>query len=64
MRHQAPRAMKSVVMALFLMSVSLGNFFTAGVNSFIQVPNALEAITSLNAQINEKDEEINISQVH
>lgn len=34
---QAPRTMKSVIMALFLMSVSLGNFFTAGVNGFIQV---------------------------
>ena len=35
---QAPKEMKSMVMALFLMSVSLGNFFTAGVNSVIQVP--------------------------
>jgi POT family proton-dependent oligopeptide transporter len=30
--------MKSVIMALFLMSVSLGNIFTAGVNYFILVP--------------------------
>ena len=35
---QAPRTMKSVVMALFLMSVSLGNIFTGGVNYFILVP--------------------------
>ncbi|MEM7144087.1 MAG: POT family MFS transporter [Verrucomicrobiota bacterium] len=41
---QAPRTMKSVVMAVFLMSVSLGNFFTAGVNHFIQVPNTVAAI--------------------
>ena len=34
---QAPRKMKSLIMALFLMSVSLGNIFTAGVNSFILV---------------------------
>lgn len=34
---QAPRTMKSLVMALFLMSVSLGNTFTAGVNMFILV---------------------------
>jgi POT family proton-dependent oligopeptide transporter len=34
---QAPRTMKSVVMALFLMSVSLGNTFTASVNVFILV---------------------------
>jgi POT family proton-dependent oligopeptide transporter len=33
---QAPRALKSVVMALFLLSVSLGNAFTSFVNVFIQ----------------------------
>ncbi len=33
---QAPNKMKSLVMGLFLMSVSLGNIFTAGVNAFIQ----------------------------
>ncbi|MHC4671577.1 MAG: POT family MFS transporter [Planctomycetota bacterium] len=33
---QAPRKMKSFIMALFLMSVSLGNAFTAGVNYVIQ----------------------------
>jgi POT family proton-dependent oligopeptide transporter len=33
---QAPRKMKSVVMSFFLMSVSLGNLFTSGVNFFIQ----------------------------
>jgi len=52
---QAPRNMKSVIMALFLMSVSLGNFFTAGVNSFIQIPNQLEAATSFNLAIQAKD---------
>lgn len=35
---QAPNKMKSFVMALFLMSVSIGNLFTAGVNYFIQNP--------------------------
>ncbi len=34
---QAPRAMKSVIMAIFLMSVSLGNVFTAVVNKVIFV---------------------------
>ena len=34
---QAPKRMKSVVMAVFLFSVSLGNYFTAGVNKFILV---------------------------
>ena len=33
---QAPRALKSFVMALFLLSVSLGNAFTSLVNYFIQ----------------------------
>ncbi|RMH02742.1 MAG: MFS transporter [Nitrospirae bacterium] len=33
---QAPKAMKSFVMALFLMSVSLGNAFTSAVNYVIQ----------------------------
>lgn len=34
---QAPKNMKSVIMAVFLFSVSLGNYFTAGVNKFILV---------------------------
>lgn len=33
---QAPKKMKSFIMAVFLCSVSLGNAFTAGVNFFIQ----------------------------
>ncbi|MBA2742952.1 MAG: POT family MFS transporter [Chthoniobacterales bacterium] len=33
---QAPNKMKSAVMALWLLTVSMGNFFTAGVNYFIQ----------------------------
>ena len=44
---QAPKKMKSVVMALFLMSVSLGNLFTAGVNNFIMVPDALGEVKQL-----------------
>ena len=32
---QAPNHMKSLVMGFFLMSVSIGNIFTAGINSFI-----------------------------
>ena len=35
---QAPKAMKSLILALFLGSVSLGNLITAAVNHFIQVP--------------------------
>lgn len=35
---QAPKRMKSIIMSLFLFSVSFGNFFTARVNHFIQVP--------------------------
>ena len=33
---QAPKALKSLVMALYLMSVSLGNLFTSAVNFLIQ----------------------------
>ena len=32
---QAPKKMKSLILGFFLMSVSLGNLFTAGVNHFI-----------------------------
>jgi POT family proton-dependent oligopeptide transporter len=35
---QAPKKMKSLVMGLFLFSVTLGNLFTAGVNQIIQNP--------------------------
>jgi POT family proton-dependent oligopeptide transporter len=35
---QAPKTMKSVIMAIWLFSVSLGNFVTAMVNHSIQVP--------------------------
>jgi POT family proton-dependent oligopeptide transporter len=34
---QAPRKMKSLVMATFLFSVTLGNYFTMGVNGYIQI---------------------------
>ncbi|MDP6542035.1 MAG: MFS transporter, partial [Phycisphaerales bacterium] len=44
---QAPKKMKSVIMALFLMSVSLGNLFTAGVNHFIMVPDTLAEVKQL-----------------
>ncbi len=33
---QAPKRMKSLVMSLFYLSISMGNLFTAGVNQFIQ----------------------------
>lgn len=35
---QAPRRMKSIIMAIYLLSVSLGNQLTARVNSFIRLP--------------------------
>jgi len=35
---QAPRKMKSLVMCTYLGAISLGNFFTARVNAFIQNP--------------------------
>jgi len=41
---QAPKRMKSVVMGAFLMSVALGNMFTAAVNFFIQNPDGSTAL--------------------
>ncbi len=38
---QSPRSMKSFIMAIFLVSVSLGNQFTAAINHFIQVPSPI-----------------------
>ncbi len=38
---QAPRTMKSLIMGFFFLSVFLGNFFTAGVNRVIQIPEPL-----------------------
>jgi proton-dependent oligopeptide transporter, POT family len=35
---QAPSSMKSIVMSIYLLSVSLGNEFTAVVNKFIELP--------------------------
>ncbi len=35
---QAPKTMKSFIMGVFLLSISLGNAFTAIVNKFIQNP--------------------------
>jgi proton-dependent oligopeptide transporter, POT family len=41
---QAPKKMKSIVMAAYLLSVSLGNLFVSGVNIFIQTdPPAFKA---------------------
>ena len=39
---QSPKSMKSMVMALFLLSVAAGNLFTSAVNSYIQVKSPLE----------------------
>lgn len=41
---QAPNSMKSFIMAVFLLSVSLGNLFTSAVNSFIQNPDGTSAL--------------------
>jgi len=48
---QAPRTMKSVIMAFFMMSVSLGNIFTAGVNHAILVDSHAAAAKSLAAEV-------------
>jgi POT family proton-dependent oligopeptide transporter len=41
---QAPVSLKSLVMALYLMSVSIGNLFTAAVNYFIQNPDGTTSL--------------------
>lgn len=42
---QAPNAIKSIVMGIFFLSVSLGNFITAAVNIFIQNPDGSSKLT-------------------
>lgn len=37
---QAPKTMKSLVMCFYLGAVAIGNFFVAGVNHLIQIPDA------------------------
>ncbi|WP_390895566.1 POT family MFS transporter [Stieleria tagensis] len=58
---QAPKTMKSVVMALFLLSVSLGNVFTAGVNRYIQTPSVLAAAEGLDASSFQPGESLSMS---
>ena len=41
---QAPRTMKSMIMGLFLLAVSLGNIFTAAVNHYIQIPSPVASV--------------------
>lgn len=42
---QAPRTMKSLVMGLYLLSISAGNLFTSVVNVFIQNPDGTSKLT-------------------
>ncbi len=42
---QAPNSMKSFIMGLFLLSVSLGNFLTAWINYFIQNPDGTTSLS-------------------
>jgi POT family proton-dependent oligopeptide transporter len=51
---QAPRTMKSLVMCFYLGAVAMGNFFVAGVNHFIQIPEAaLEQFEKHHAAVSE-----------
>ena len=51
---QAPRTMKSLVMCFYLGAVAVGNFFVAGVNHFIQIPEAaLEQFEKHHAAVSE-----------
>ena len=45
---QAPKKMKSFIMAVFLLSISLGNTFTALVNKFIQNPDGTSKLEGPN----------------
>lgn len=44
---QAPKSMKSVIMSLWLLAVSLGNLFTAQINHLIQVKSPLAGLTAI-----------------
>lgn len=44
---QAPKKMKSFIMAIFLLSISLGNIFTSAVNYFIQNEDGSVALTGV-----------------
>lgn len=48
---QAPKAMKSVIMALFLFAVSLGNQVTAQINHFIQVKKPTAELSGTGTEI-------------
>jgi len=48
---QAPKTMKSVVMAVFLLSVSLGNVFTAVVNNVIQTPSVTSVVEQVEGEM-------------
>ena len=45
---QAPRKMKSFIMAFFMISISLGNLFTSAVNFFIQNPDGSSKLAGAN----------------
>lgn len=45
---QAPREMKSFVMSVYMLSVSLGNFFTSQINNLMQYPAIKERLTGAN----------------
>jgi len=47
---QAPKSMKSVVMAVWLFSVSLGNLFAGGVNHYIRVPGVNQIAATIKSQ--------------
>jgi proton-dependent oligopeptide transporter, POT family len=45
---QAPKRMKSLIMAVFYLSISAGNLFTSAVNFFIQEPNGKSKLEGAN----------------
>ncbi len=52
---QAPRRMKSMMMAIFLVSVTLGNLIVAGINMYIQVPSVTVSETKTHVGFDGKE---------
>lgn len=55
---QAPKTMKSVIMAVWLFSVSLGNIFTSVVNNQIQVPGVGEVANVVKAAVPDTEDTV------
>ena len=57
---QAPKTMKSVIMAVWLFSVSMGNIFTSVVNHSIQVPGINQVAAAVKTQKPDSEDTIGV----